>query len=92
MVFFHLQMMVFEVIEAWGKGRDVHCDASQWDQDRLEVSVGKGEVCDYSAGVCAWAKTFNKEVGPPKEFEKYSHCGCKQGVGSNKVIWEPKAV
>ena len=70
----------------------MHCDASQRNQYRLKVSVGEGEVCDYSAGVCAWAKTFNKEVGPPKEFEKYSHCGCKQAVGSNKVIREPKTV
>ena len=50
MVFFNLQMMVFEVIEA-GKGRDVHCDTSQRDQDRLKVSVEEGEVCEYSAGV-----------------------------------------
>ena len=49
-------------------------------------------TCDYRAGVCTWAKTFNKEVGPSKEFEKYSRCGCKQGVGSDKVIREPKSV
>jgi len=54
--------------------------------------VRESKVCDYRAGVCTWAKTFNKEVGPSKEFEKYSRCGCKQGVGSDKVIREPKSV
>ena len=52
----------------------------------------ESKVCDYRAGVCAWAKTFNKEVGAAKEFEKYSRCGYKQGVGSHKVIREPKSV
>ena len=70
----------------------MHCDASQRDQHRLKVSVRESKVCDYRAGVCTWAKTFNEEVGPSKEFEKYSHCGCKQGVGSDKVIREPKMV